>query len=233
MYNVHYTLFHFAKCENERNVISSKKKGKKNDQKLNCIIKLRHNRSVCIKNDRIISTILKYQFQWWFSKKKFYTKLMISSMSRDSHISSDLLPFHRFTHSILLNTSVWRQIELVSHRKNSSHLSFLQAHIRWRFGHLAFNDLSSGCNNSNWNILIMSSLKKTPSLLIKINGVVNSATEFSEGKKHPNKRNKIDKNTRKSFSISLVIAYIRTWDLKNDHISQTTLVMKWSLTNAL
>lgn len=107
----------FCKVWKRMKCYFEQKERKKERPKLNCVIKHRHNRSVCIKNDRIISTILKYQFQWWFSKKKLWTKLMISSMSRDSHISSDLLPFHRFTHSISLNTSVWRQIELVSHRK--------------------------------------------------------------------------------------------------------------------
>lgn len=217
----------FCKVWKRKKCYFEQKERKKERPKLNCVIKHRHNRSVCIKNDRIISTILKYQFQWWFSKKNYdqFNESRLAHFIRFITIS----PVYSFNFvKYFCLTANWISFS----SKISSHLSFLQAHIRWRFGHLAFNDLSSGCNNSNWNILIMSSLKKTPSLLIEINGDVNSATEFSEEKKHPNKRNKIEKNTRKSFSISLIIACVWTWDLKNDHISQTTLVMKWSLTNA-
>lgn len=176
----------FCKVWKRMKCYFEQKERKKERPKLNCVIKHRHNRSVCIKNDRIISTILKYQFQWWFSKNKnsernLWSVQWVATRTFQEHLFITISPVYSFNFvKYFCLTANWISFS----SKISSHLSFLQAHIRWRFGHLAFNDLSSGCNNSNWNILIISSLKKTPYLLIEINGDVNSATEFSEEKKN-------------------------------------------------
>lgn len=155
------TIVLFAKCENERIIIWKwrlKKKERRNVLYTIDIIE------TCLKKkntDHINSTILKMAISTMIFKKCQMSTWMVRLGSvRFSHkptttTTAHFIRFKTFhcarVHSLKCSYLAANWISLSS--RIQYHLSFWLAHIFWRFGHLAFNDLSCGSiSNSNWYI---------------------------------------------------------------------------------